>query len=88
MTLQEAHQILPFSQAIKEAVHILNRAAPASPSALQDAERQAALRYMRALQLLAVECGLLKQGPDLDELGRDLEALSRRILNLKGARLD
>jgi hypothetical protein len=87
MTLQEAHQILPFSHAIKEAVHILNRAVPASPSPIQEAERQAALRYVRAFQLLAVECGVLKLGPDLDELSRDLDALSRRILNLKGARL-
>lgn len=88
MTLQEAYQLLPFSHAIKEAVNILNRAVPASPSPIQEAERQAALRYVRAFQLLAIEFGLLKQGPDLDELSRDLDALSRRILNLKGARLD
>jgi hypothetical protein len=83
MTLQEAYQLLPFSHAIKEAVNILNRAAPDSPSFLQDAERQAALRYMRAFQLLAAEFGLVQKAPELDDIGRELSELSQRVAALQ-----
>ena len=81
MSLKEAYSILPIGHALKAAVGLVSgQAAPSS--AIEAAERQAALRYLRAFQLLASEFGIMEKTQELDLIRRDLVALSRRIAEL------
>ena len=81
MTLEEAYSILPIGHTLKAAADtVLSKAAALSP--LQEAERRAAQRYLRAFQLLASEFGLLPKAGELDAIERDHAALSLRIAAL------
>jgi hypothetical protein len=87
MTLKEAYAVLPIGHALREATNILSSdKAPVSP--MQDAERQTALRYLRAFQLLAAEFGLVQKAPELGDIGRELSELSRRVAALQSGKTE